>query len=141
MPTKRYGVNAGNFLTRVIRDKATEILPNRIKRIFYVGSVIGVLFSKNPDQELLDKINTALKVAYGSSSMLFPAYFSDRIWAETVCGKDVIAKLGDLPNSEKWRLSLKFATQCPSWMQYGTEQLMASDVYEAIARVTLKKAA
>lgn len=138
---KRYGVGMGNFLTRMLREKAQEILPTRIKRLFYIGSVIGVLFSKDPDPAMLSRINEALKVAYGANSMLFPAYFSDRIWADLVLEQNSISNIKDLDVSEKWKICLLFAHRCPTWLQYGTEQLMASDIYEAVNRATLRRIA
>ena len=139
--TKRYGLYSSNFLTRLVQNKLRELLPSRIKRLFYIGSVIGVLFSKDPDPVLLDRINEALKVAYGSNSMLFPAYFSDRIWANMMTERTSFSELKNLDTSEKWRICLLFAHRCPDWMQYGTEQLMSSDVYEIILRASLRKAA
>ncbi len=141
MTVKRYGIHASNFLSRLIMNKISEILPTRIKRIFYIGSVVGILFSKEPDPVLLDRINEALNVAYGSSSLLFSAYISDRIWADLILEDVKFGNVRDMDSKERWQLSLMLAHRCPDWLQYGTEQLMSFDVYETITRSLLKKAA
>ena len=142
LTNKRYGLRMGNFLTRTLREKAQELLPTRIKRLFYVGSVIGVLFSKNPDPVMLSRINEALHIAYGVNSMLFPALISDKIWADLTLEKvDTTGSIQSLCTAEKWRISFLFAHSCPTWLQYGTEQLMASDIYEAVSRASVRKIA
>lgn len=138
---KRYGLGMGNFLTRMLCEKLQELLPMRIKRLLYVGSVIGVLFSKTPDPAILARVNEALKIAYGANSMLFPAYISDRIWADLVIEQNKILTLKDMENMERWGICLQFAHRCPPWLQYGSEQLMAADVYEAVTRATFRTAA
>ena len=141
MESKQYGLGKGNFLTRVIREKLQELLPTRFKRLLYVGSVIGILFSKEPDAAILDQINEALKIAYGANSMLFPAYFSDRIWSGLVIEREQLANLRDMEAQERWKICLLLAHRCPTWMQYGTEELMASDAYETLVRGVFRKAA
>lgn len=141
MESKQYGLDKGNFLTRVIREKLQELLPTRFKRLLYVGSVIGILFSKEPDTALLDQINEALKIAYGANSMLFPAYFSDRIWSGLVIERERLANLRDMEAQERWKICLLLAHHCPTWMQYGTEELMASDAYETLVRGVFRKVA
>ncbi len=138
---KRYGLGMGNFLTRMLSEKAQELLPTRIKRLLYIGSVIGVLFSKTPDPIMLARINEALKVSYAVNSMLFPAYISDRIWVDIVIEHSKLMALKDLESREKWGICLQFAHRCPLWLQYGSEQLMAADVYEAVTRATIRTAA
>lgn len=123
---------SGNFLTRYAQRTMGDLLPSRIKRMLYIGSALGALLkSKNPDKELLYKLNGPLKLASDPASMLFPAYIWDKIWTDSVkraCDRDLLT----LSDMERWKLGLVFASRCPEWLQYGTEQLMASDIYDTL---------
>lgn len=122
----------GNFLTRYLSSTVTDLLPSRVKRMMYLGSAIGILLNcKIPSPELLEKINAELRIAYGAGSIAFPVYFCDKIWNKDcipIDGKTV----AELSNETRWRISVAFATNCPEWMRYGSQQLMVYDMFGTI---------
>lgn len=138
---KRFGRHVPNFVIRHLQKRLTELLPSRFKRLLYIGSVIGILVSKSPDPELLGKINQALNVAYGSSGMLFPAYFSDQIWAERVLEKAAHCDIHHMHDEDCWKIGMLMAKECPSWLQYGSLQLMAADIYDVVKTSSKSKLA
>ena len=135
----------GNFLTRFFKHTLSELLPRRIKRLFYISSALSVILQdKTPDLALVTRLNVALNLAYGAVGMLFPAYIGFRIWSNIeksnveLCNRVVtVDKLPDcvLCDMDCWKLGLFFAKNSPEWMQYGSQNLMTTDVHDMMISI------
>ena len=139
----------GNFFSRYLTKQISEILPRRVKRLLYVSSAMGtILREKSPDVKLVTKINDRLKLAYGASGLLFPIYIGAFIWKQ-IKGNLVHlhtgpVKISELPiaqltDMDCWKTGIVFAKNVPSWLRYGSTELMTADVHDML--VTINKAA
>lgn len=147
MPNAIHGSLTGNFLTRHITRTIAEVLPSRIKRMLYIGSALAIITkTKQPSPELLEKLNEPLRIATNSLAIQVPAYFADKIWegldikVKDTCKLDLSKGIRacEVGEMDRWRLGAMFAYSCPAWLQYGSDQLMASDIHDmmgVLARV------
>lgn len=137
----------GNFFTRHLSRRTMEILPRRIKRLLYVGVVLGLILKQMPDAEVVDRINQKLHLAYGAVGILFPIYIGTIIW-KNIATNVIDLHLGHVSISELnpdkmtemdfWKTGLFFARNMPVWLQYGSNELMAADIHDML--VTLEAA-
>lgn len=136
----------GNFFTRYLLRNLSEVLPRRAKRMLYICSAAGVLLkTKTPDLRLVTRLNKDLHLAYRDSGLLFPVYIGNRIWEgvqeepidleyETISVAELeVKKFTDV---DCWKAALFFARNTPFWLQYGSQQLMTTDIHDLL--VTLK---
>ncbi len=132
----------GNFFSRYLNKNFGEVLPRRIKRLLYVSSAMGLLLrTKNPDMRLVSRINDKLKLAYNASGMLFPIYIGSIIW-KNLLSNVIELNIGAVPVSEInvhklsdmdcWKTGLFLARNTPEWLQYGSNELMASDIHDML---------
>lgn len=125
----------GNFLLRFVDRKFKEIIPCRVKRMLYVSSVIGmILKGSKPDAEMFRLLNIPLRLANRPDSMVIMAAMWDFIWSEQIRDRyqRELNALTLAPDKEIWQLAATIALHCPDWLQYGTEQLMAADIFDSI---------
>ncbi len=133
----------GNFFTRYLETVLCEYLPSKLKRMFYVVSVMSVITKeRSPSAGILRVISRPLRLGYDATMMMFPAYIGSTIWKDfdttqlegvpIGCSSD----LCNVPDKELWRAGMTFATSCPDWLQYGSTQLMASDVHDLLSALS-----
>jgi hypothetical protein len=130
----------GNFVSRYLYSAISEYLPRRMKRLFYVGSLVPLIFSDDtPELSWLERLNKKLRLASGATGLLPPIYFSGRIWNGInldhipLENREVRKEdLKDTKLSEKdcWKLGLYLTRRCPSWIRYGSEELMTTDAHD-----------
>jgi hypothetical protein len=121
----------------------SEVLPGKVKRVFYVSSALAVVIrDRTPDTETLSKLGRFLKLGYQPEAMLFPAYMAIHIWKNL----DLHAVKGfsesdglhvrQMTDKDYWELALTFARQCPDFLQYGSLQLMTTDAHNMLRVVS-----
>ena len=132
----------GNFVRRHISRRLMEVLPRRLKRLLYVSSVLGIVLKETPDSDALARVNEKLHLAYGVMGMLFPIYLGSIIWKNVLNnvivldrGWVVVDELSttELGEADLWKTGLFFARNSPSWIQYGSDALMAADIRDTLA--------
>lgn len=131
-------------MSHYIKNLMKDILPRRIKRLIYLSSILGVIehVQKDPDLELIEKLNDILKLADNVNSYRLPIYVKSLIWKNLDYVPDVRGEYGFLPitdiqvqdmsNSEKHVLANFFSFRCPDWLAYGSKNLMENDVLSLI---------
>lgn len=141
----------GNFFSRYLSQEAGQVLPRRIKRLIYVSSAMGLLLkTRELDARLAERINSTMKLAYGASGLLFPVYIGAIIWKNLKTNL-VELKLGPvqltsidvykLDDMDCWRTGLFFARNVPTWLRYGTIELMTADIHDMLVELERAKAA
>lgn len=133
----------GNFFTRYLDNVLCEYLPSKLKRMFYVVSVMSVITKdRSPCAGILRVIARPLRLGYDTTMMMFPAYISSSIWKNLDADKLLTIPVGysadlcTVPEKELWVTGMVFAKHCPDWLQYGSTQLMASDVHDLLSTLS-----
>ena len=131
-------------MSHYIKNLMKDILPRRIKRLIYLSSILGVIehVQKDPDLELIEKLNDILKLADNANSYRLPIYVKSLIWKNLNYVPVVGSESGFVPitelhvqnmsNSQKHVLADFFSFRCPEWLAYGSKKLMESDVLSLI---------
>ena len=135
-------ISAGSFLSRFMYRKMGEVLPRRLKRLMFMGSVLGVLTqNKKPNAALLYPLNAVLKAAPDASGFQFPIFMYKYLWKETLKEQlilsDVVYPVSELKieqydDMDIWRVAVFFAKRSRPFMQYGSLQMMATDIHDLI---------
>lgn len=140
----------GNFVTRYFQEIASGILPSKLKQLFFVTSGIArLLREKLPSLDFLSQINQRLRSGYRTVYMVIPAYASESLWRDVdiplslVCPSAMAANcdVARFSDEDLWRIGMVFAIQCPSWLKYGSKELMATDIHDTLHFVGRLKAA
>lgn len=128
----------GNIITRYLKRTVADILPSTLKRTFVVSSALAVVTkNKNPDTRLLDSLDRFLNLGYRPEIMAFPAFISGYVWKDL----DVSAlgsydehglRLAGMSDKDCWHVAVVLAKSCPEYLNYGSIQLMATDLHNLI---------
>lgn len=131
-----------NYFKRVLTDK----LPRRVKRLIYVSSIMGLIQQvKQPDMSLVNKLNDVFKIAKCPDAFIFPMYIKSIIWRDvsfvaklSETGKAI--SIGDVVHQELTPRDCKaigehFLANVPSWLRYGSDALMISDVVTLVSQL------
>ena len=126
-----------------------EILPKKVRRFILLSSLFGVIErTSNPDKTLLNKLNSALRIADSSSSMVVPAMVGKLIWRNASFGNiyctqgsgdqryQMCIPIQDLHYQLKSRyydnhqikgLASSLLEKTPGWLLYGTKSQVRQD--------------
>ena len=123
-----------HFFKRHLHRFLMGILPSKAKRMFYLTSAMAVITNnRSPDRTVLEKLNKPLKLGYDPNSMLFSAYIGFDIWKTLSVEEQAQLQLSQMDESQMWKVSVLFAEKCPDWLQYGSNQLMITDIHDLIS--------
>lgn len=131
-----------SIVRNYFENLAETKFPNRFKRLIYISSVLAVIKQiKEPDQFLVDKLNSIFNIAKYSDAIFFPMYIKSFIWENILTsnvieinGKSLfiteIASTGHNPYSDEECVAMAsyFSKLAPKWLRYGSENLMVHDV-------------
>lgn len=128
-----------NFVTRFLIKTYTKRIPRRLKRLIYVSSILGMMQQvKDPNMELVSKLNDVFKIAKYPDAFKFPMYIKSIIWKNMATNQVVVGDArsiaipdlinSDLTNSDVELVGQYFAKHSPSWLRYGSIDLMVDDV-------------
>jgi hypothetical protein len=127
-----------NRVTDAIRGRLANMLKQRLsertKRILFVASFSAQL--KDPgtlNGEMVSKLNSMLELASDDAALKFPIHLSQVIWRNRPLepGLRVSLRNGSL-HSRASSLGKKIMDAMPSWMQYGDESKMQSDIEQLL---------
>lgn len=133
----------GNFLVRYITDTLSSLLPRRFKRMFYVGSALGLFLNNSePDQDLLRAMNSALKLAFQAEGLFLSVKVYALVWKNSQDkviylprhGRVRVTDLRNIPlnESDRHEVGIWFAKNAPMCLRYGPVEMMADDVENMI---------
>lgn len=133
----------GNFLLRYISKFLADILPGRFKRLLFVASAMGlILKGRAPEDVVLQRINARLRLCYGYAAMLFPIVIGRLLWRDYVTSKVKLGEsvvfvtdlnVSELKEMQRWQLGLSMARRAPSYLRYGSVELMTTDLHDMLA--------
>ncbi len=123
------------FMSRFLMDH----VPSRIKRLIFLSSIIGVIeHVETPDQEMLNKLNTVLKLAHNNEAMALPIHIHSWLWKDcdlessfNVEGKELnITSIAsaNLNKSGFLKVAEYLISKAPEWIIYDSEQAIAKDL-------------
>ena len=135
-----------NIFIRLFARYVAYYFPRRFKRLIFISSVMGVIQQiKDPDMQLIGKLNDLFKVAQYDDAFVFPMYIKSFIWkgiGTTPIEVDASHHLNitqimakDLSMSEVNAVGDFFADKVPACLRYGSAKLMASDVIMLIKQL------
>lgn len=137
---KRPGI-VSRYFSNVARTKT----PRKVKRLIYLSTILGMLQNqKDPDIELVKKLNEIFQVARDPNAYLFPMHIRSMIW-KGHCGSTIKLVRGVVPITEIKNLNLTdtdatdigvyFAEHSPEWIRYGSNDLLISDVKKMLQQL------
>lgn len=135
-----------NFVTRYIIKTCKKKLPPRLKRLMYVSSILGMMQqAKDPNMELVGKLNDVFKIAKYPEAFKFPMYIKSMIWKNMESDKVVVSNgrsiaisdliKTDLTNNDVALVGAYFAKNVPNWLKYGSIDLLIDDVMVLLKQV------
>jgi hypothetical protein len=144
--TKKPGKFSG-WMDRLLKKK----LSYRLKRMIFLSSVLGLVENiQHPDNELLGKLNSVLKLAHDKQALKFPIMIHSWIWrrqkdnvisldGRTVPISDLVQlREGDV-NFDKLAEYLFHAA--PDWVVYSKLPTVSEDLRKLFAEVSEMKEA
>jgi hypothetical protein len=142
---------AGNIFTRYAEGVIRSYMPKRVKRLVFVSSILGLIQeNKDPDLELVQKLNGILQVAKTPEGFLLPMYIHGYIWknqaVDAIPFRNSIFPLrtimGFKLTDEEYTLIGKYFNKAiPDCLRYGSEDLLVSDVTNLLKQVQIVQAA
>lgn len=140
-----YEQQSSNFVRRYLEKIAESKLPRRMKRLIYVSSIAGLINQMtDPDATLVRKLNDILALAKHPEAYLLPIYIKSLIW-KTLPANNIqllnrtvgIADLCscDLSYTDRNVIGIFFANNAPSWLRYGSTELMVRDVSDLLGHL------
>lgn len=120
------------------------ILPDRMKRIIFISSFIGQIKDcKNPDMELLSKINNLLTLStqnnQGAVALAFPMKMHSVLWDKVELKEIFLSKnihIDDVRQIAEYKfvknqvrlVSEELVKRTPRWLRYSSNTQMRSDL-------------
>lgn len=89
--------------------------------------------NRSPDRTILAKLSKPLKLGYDPASMLFSAYIGFDILKTLSLEDQAQLQLSQMDETKMWKVSMLFAEKCPDWLQYGSHQLMITDLHDLLS--------
>ena len=139
--------SSGNFVTRFLIRLAEVKLSRRLKRLIYISSILGVIKQiKDPDMQLITKLNDIFRVARYPDAYIFPMYIKSMIWKSAATRSIIVndkvvpvsgLKCHGLSNEEREDIGVYFAANAPEWLRYGSNAVMVSDVSLLLKQIDL----
>lgn len=134
------------FTTWVIR----KFFSDKMKRLIFVASIVGLIYEfKNPDSRIINKLNTALKLAAHPEAIELPLRVKSSIWKDrdlNILGQNgkVIhvcdVEKAEMTNKDIETLAEQLTGQAPQWLKYAQWETMCSDVVRLVQQVRLNRA-
>lgn len=125
-----------------------DFLPNRIKRLIFLSSFLAYIQgNRNPDEELVYKLNQLLHLSHNSKSAMVPPLLNERIWAGVVSRDKPVAGTGvvlsrlheiqdyKILTSQARTVSDNIIKNTPNWLKYGSNKQMRSDLVKLLTNV------
>lgn len=125
-----------------------DFLPNRIKRLIFLSSLLAYIQgTKNPDEELVCKLNQLLQLSHSSKSAMVPSMLNERIWAGVVSRDKPVANTGvvlsrlheiqdyKILTHQARTVSDNIIKNIPYWLKYGSNKQMRSDLVKLLTNV------
>lgn len=121
-----------------------KMLPDRMKRIIFVSSFVAhIKDCKNPDKELLNKINTLLTLSQGDEALAFPMMLHSKIWDKVELKEIFISKniqIDDIHQIAEYKfiknqvrlVSEELVKKTPRWLRYSSNTQMRSDLMKVL---------
>lgn len=138
---------SGNFVTRYVSTIMTDMVPRKLKRLLYIGSILYLVYrDREITSYLMEKISHRLKVSF-TGGVLPPAYFCESIWENvdmvriplgnwTISITHLRTPPEQFDQDSCLRLGLYFARNSPDWIRYGSEDLMTLDATDLFKVMT-----
>jgi hypothetical protein len=127
------------FFLKQLERFAENNFPKRFKRLIYISSIFAIVKQiREPDQILVNKLNSVFKIARYPDAMIFPMYIKSLIWfglneQSFIQINDRKIQITELDcecfdNNDCEAIAQYFNKTAPSWIHYGSERLMVHDV-------------
>lgn len=137
-PVTQAGEQDG-LMTRLFASLIGHRLPRKYKRMIYISSILGLLEQvREPDMELVKKLNDIIKIAHHVEAIQGPIYIKNLIWktfssrtlmlseSKTIAVCDITKS--ELTQKECEVIGNYFANNAPKWLRYGSLGMMINDV-------------
>lgn len=116
-------------------------LPTKIKRMIFLSSLLAYIQgTKNPNQQLVYKLNHLLKLSNNDKATMVPPLINERIWGNLVSRSEPFGKngllLSDLSEIRDYEvfayhsrfISDRIIRRTPTWLRYGSNKQIREDL-------------
>lgn len=133
----------------LIRSKAS----NRVRRAIFLSSLLATIRNiSDPNQELINKLNSVFHVAKDPLSMSVPMMVHGFIWTDitdssVVCDVNGCpVRVEDIDNrtflaEDLIKVARYFIDRMPVWLRYGSDDEMSLDVQKLVTQMPNLRAA
>ena len=141
--------NKDGFFRRAIGKYIEKKFPRKIKRMIFISTITGLVKRiQEPSEEHIQKINEIFQVTRNPDAMLMSIKVKNVVWknintssihcehAGTISLSEILTR--ELDSSDYKTIGHFFAEKAPSWLRYGSIELMCTDAIQLIK--VLKKA-
>lgn len=119
-------------------DLVTKRMSKRFKRLIFVASVIALINDiKNPPTELINRLNSVLKLAKDDNAIWLPMHIHSFIWRDSISNNFAEQYPDDISISAiiRGKLNLNntdlmefIYTSTPKWLIYGDRETVFKDL-------------
>lgn len=127
-----------------------KVLPDKVKRMIFVSSLAAYLRDiDQPEDEVLQKLNSVLKLSSDYRAMRFPIVFHSYIWDSfdtgtitdkgIACESDTLKgfRLVGLSKPQARIVTDKIIDYIPDWLRYASKNQTRNDVYRLFVTLEL----
>lgn len=120
-------------------------LPPRLKRIVFIGLMLGVFNEKeHPDAELISKINDSLRLADNPRAYELPLAVQNIIWTDFhFNGLKIRTTFADgkevLTSESKTAICKHIISNLPDWIKYASSARIYNDLLKLINQIECDK--
>jgi hypothetical protein len=111
---------------------AIGVLPDRMKRIMYLASLMAIAKDSNiPEEKLISKLNKVLKLSTTNDAALkLPIFLSQLIWSNETVFKADIETLTNCDSTDALAIESadRITSSIPSWFTYSSHSNMSKDL-------------
>lgn len=127
-----------HWLGNYFKEVAKKRLPNKLKRIMFISSTLGLIGGlKTPDEEIVNHLNELFHLAKYPDSMKLPMYFKEAIWENMdpkhimLDGQSVSVETLDIMKlnyQQRSSLADYFTINIPDWLKYADSSSIKNDI-------------
>lgn len=127
-----------------------KVLPDKVKRMIFMSSLAAYLRDiDQPEDEVLQKLNSVLRLSSDYRAMRFPIVFHSYIWASfdtcTITDKGIACeshtlkgfRLVGLTKPQARIVADKIIAYIPDWLRYASKNQTRKDVYRLFVTLEL----
>lgn len=112
-------------LKHVISEHIANYLPQKIRKILFLSSVVAMIENENSTEELAQQLNRILKLTVKNKAIEFPMIIKNVIWKEKLRKFNETSLIQEKNQNQIVDL---FCNNAPRYLVYGNPEKMRDDL-------------